>query len=515
MASSDASEEVFRIGSVSPSSVLLDAVQQLEKKSPKADESIQLIRPDLPDAVAMCVEAAGQQHSITWQRLLLKAASFGKSVLDLYGSDDFVEMCQVLRILNSIRDFKVGLPMTYEQYKCMGPRRVVRRLIRRRHYLLAIHICELLKLPTNTIYVHWATQKVRSSEAEDHGICNAVVARLGQRRGISFEVVARAAHEEGRSSLATQLLNHESRPGKQVPLLLSMSKDDVALDKALASGDADLIYSVLLHLKKTLPIASFFRTLTDRPLAAALVEFSARDTDRSLLKDMYYQDDRRLDSANLLFAESLQQNVPQTKIDKVKLASKILADHSKDADAALTLKFFQESQALVRLQSTFDDESSQTRSTKYTGLSLNQTIYELLLQSQSKRAQKLSQEFRMGPRSWEWIRLRALVSSRRWDELEDIAHKLKKSAIGWESYFNEILSAGNTKLAGGTFVSKCVGLTPRERSAMWAKCRMLQEAASELVKAKDFNGLDDLRKQAKPDEKAEIERMMSGLRIKK
>lgn len=34
----EASEEVFRLGSTSPGSVLLDAVEQLEKKSPKADD---------------------------------------------------------------------------------------------------------------------------------------------------------------------------------------------------------------------------------------------------------------------------------------------------------------------------------------------------------------------------------------------------------------------------------------------------------------------------------------------
>lgn len=511
----DASEEVFKIGSLSPSSVLLDSVQQLEKKSAKADESIQLIRSNLPDAVANCVEAAGQQHSIEWQKLLLKAASLGKSVLDLYSSDKFVEMCSDLRILNAIGEFHVGLPMTYYQYKHMGPRKLIQRLLRRQLYLLAVSVSELLKLPTNPIYVHWATQKVRSSDAGESEICDAVVARLGQKQGISFEMIARAAHHEGRSSLATLLLNYESRPGKQVPLLLSMSQDDVALDKALISGDADLIYFVLLHLKRTLPLASFFRVLASRPLATALVEFSAVDTDKALLKDLYYQDDRRLDGANLLFMESLQQRVPQTKIDKIKLASRTLADNSKDPEAALTLKFYHESQSLVRLQSSLDDELNRTNQISHIGLSLNRTIYELILRSQSKRAQKISQEHRMSPRSWEWVRLRALVAARKWDELEDTAQKIKKSTIGWESYFHEILNAGNTKLAGGTFVSKCGGLSPRDRSEMLVKCRMLQEAATELVKAKDYDGLDDLKKRAKPDEKIEIERMMAGVKIKK
>ena len=89
---SGGTEEIFRIGSTSPASVLLDSVDLLEKKSPKADENIQHIRPSLPEAVDACVKAAGHEFDIYWQKRLLKAASFGKAVLDLYNSDDFVEM---------------------------------------------------------------------------------------------------------------------------------------------------------------------------------------------------------------------------------------------------------------------------------------------------------------------------------------------------------------------------------------------------------------------------------------
>lgn len=51
----DVTEEVFRFGAESPASILLDAVQQLEMQSPKADDNIQLIRPNLTEAVDTCV----------------------------------------------------------------------------------------------------------------------------------------------------------------------------------------------------------------------------------------------------------------------------------------------------------------------------------------------------------------------------------------------------------------------------------------------------------------------------
>jgi hypothetical protein len=51
----DVTEEVFRFGTESPASILLDAVEQLENQSPKADDNIQLIRPNLVEAVDTCV----------------------------------------------------------------------------------------------------------------------------------------------------------------------------------------------------------------------------------------------------------------------------------------------------------------------------------------------------------------------------------------------------------------------------------------------------------------------------
>lgn len=51
----EVTDEVFRFGTESAASILLDAVEQLEHQSPKADDNIQLIRPNLVEAVDTCV----------------------------------------------------------------------------------------------------------------------------------------------------------------------------------------------------------------------------------------------------------------------------------------------------------------------------------------------------------------------------------------------------------------------------------------------------------------------------
>ena len=505
----DETEEVFKLGSTAPASVLLDAVEQLEKKSPKADDNIQLIRPNLSEAIDTCIRAAGQEYSPNWQKQLLKAASFGKSVLDLYNSDDFVNMCETLRVLNAVRDYRIGLPLTYEQYLRLTPGKLIQRLINRHEYLLAIRVSEYLRLSTDKIFIHWASQKVRTSSEDEDTICNTVVQKLADKQGVSFEVIARAAYDEGRGNLATQLLNHEPRAGKQVPLLLSMKADEIALDKAIESGDTDLVFSVLLQMKNKLPLASFFRMLSSRPLALALVESSAVSNDVSLLKDLYYQDDRPIDSSNLLFQDALERpSIPQA-IEKLKIAQRTLTE-SKDPAGVQHSKAIKEAQELLRIQEALTRDLDAS----YTGKSLHETIFQLIRTGYTKRASKLQSDFKISDKIYSWIRLRALVAARNWGELEELS-KTRKSAISWEPYFNEILGAGNSKLAAA-FVAKCTGQTAQQRSEMYVKCGLPVEAGRELVKAKDVQGLEQLREKTS-DRVAQIElqRMLGSFKGRK
>ncbi|CAI7616873.1 unnamed protein product [Penicillium discolor] len=503
-------EEIFRLGSSSPASVLLDSVDQLEKKSPKADENIQRIRSSLPSAVDTCIKAAGHEFDAYWQKRLLKAASFGKSVLELYNSDEFVEMTEKLRVLKALRDYKIGLPLSYEQYLRLTPEGLIERLISRHEYLLAIRISEYLQIPADKIYVHWASQKVKVSTVDDEAVCKLIVQRLDGKPGISFEVIAQAAYDEGRSHLATQLLNHEPRAGKQVPLLLNMEEDELALDKAIESGDDDLVNYVLLHLKSKLPLASFFRMINTRPMASALVETAARNDDIELLKDLFYQDDRPIDGANVLLSEALRDTDLTRQTEKLHLASRLLSD-SKEPTVVLNQKLVSEASQLLKAQDALDKDLADH--SEFLGLSLNETVYRLVRGGYGKRAHKIQSEFKMPEKTFWWLRLRALVAKRDWGELEEIA-KLKKSPIGWEPFYNEILGAGNTKLASG-FVPKCTHLPPAERIEMWVKCGMIVKAGEEAQKTKDLNTLELLRTKASGPAATEIERMINQLRPRK
>ena len=71
----DSSLAVFSPGSSHPASVLYDALEHFDAKSPKADEAVRSIRPDLANAVDTCIEAAGREIDTYWQKRLLKVCS--------------------------------------------------------------------------------------------------------------------------------------------------------------------------------------------------------------------------------------------------------------------------------------------------------------------------------------------------------------------------------------------------------------------------------------------------------
>lgn len=71
-------------------------------------------------------------------------------------------------------------------------------------------------------------------------MCSAIVEKLKGQTDVSCADVAQTAWATGQTVLATKLLEHEVRAEKQVPLLLSMKEDDLALVKAIESGDPNL-----------------------------------------------------------------------------------------------------------------------------------------------------------------------------------------------------------------------------------------------------------------------------------
>ncbi|CAG8453383.1 779_t:CDS:10 [Ambispora leptoticha] len=479
----DVTEDIFKIGSTTPGAMLFDALDHFEKKSPKADENIRSIRPELADAVDACIDAAGHEFNQYWQRNLLKAASFGKAFLESYNADRFVNMCQTLRILNAVRYYEIGIPITFTQYDRLTPDVLIDRLINRHHHLLALRICEYLKMRSDRVLIHWACAKIKKSKDDEETICRMIVDQLANKPGLSYAEIAKTAHEVGQPKLATKLLDYEPRAADQVPLLVSMQEDELALIKAIESGDTDLVYYVMLQLKRKLqPSGEFFRIINNKPMACNLLEVYCKQQDLKLLKDFYYQDDRHVDRANIIVLESYEQKDLKERIDKLKVALKLYQD---DKDHAFEAKAIEENIKLLQKQSQLEKEIS---GQQFVGLSLSETVHKCIMAKESSKADKLKSDFKISDKRFWWIKLKALVEMREWTELDKLA-KSKKSPIGYEPFVEECIKAMQHREAA-KYILKC---EPAVRPGLFIKVGDFKAAGQEALALKDVQLLREIR----------------------
>ncbi|KAM0787833.1 hypothetical protein ACM66B_003887 [Microbotryomycetes sp. NB124-2] len=485
------SQDVFRPGSASPAAILFEASELFDAKSPRADEYIRSIKGDLVSAVDTCIDAAGRELDVFWQKKLLKAATFGKTFIDLYNPSAFVEMTQTLRVLNAVRSFEVGIPVTYEEYKSRPAIHLISRLTARSQHLLALRISTFLRLSTAPVLKHWAQSRIAltgtslSSPSEDV-VCREIVDKLQNQYDVSCADVAHAAWTSGKSSLATKLLEHEKRASKQVPLLLSMKEEELALTKAIESGDPNLVYEVLIQLRKTHALGDFFRFVDRKPDAVALLKVFAKENDVELLRDFYYQDDRWRETACLELEESLSVKDFGERMAKVRLAAKSFSD---DRDCAFEAKMTDEYLKLLTFQQALEQESPGGK--PFVGLSVNDTIRQCIVNGQHKKADKLKSDFKVSDKRFWYIKLKALVSVRDWENLELFARS-KKSPIGFEPWVQHLVSTGHHRQAV-SFIGRC---EPKNRVELYVQTGEWGLAGSECVRKGERGKLLELKSRA-------------------
>uniref|UniRef100_A0A452T555 Vacuolar protein sorting-associated protein 16 homolog n=1 Tax=Ursus maritimus TaxID=29073 RepID=A0A452T555_URSMA len=442
-----ASEEIFKIASMAPGALLLEAQKEYEKESQKADEYLREIQElgQLTQAVQQCIEAAGHEHRPDMQKSLLRAASFGKCFLDRFPPDSFVRMCQDLRVLNAIRDYYIGIPLTYSQYPQASCKDIYSQLVLRRLYPLAIQICEYLRLPevqgVSRILAHWACYKVQQKD-------------LGDTPGVSYSDIAARAYGCGRTELAIKLLEYEPRSGEQVPLLLKMKRSKLALSKAIESGDTDLVFTVLLHLKNELNRGDFFMTLRNQPMALSLYRQFCKHQELETRGPGCWSGSFS-GHLGLLFAahpvwSSLwwESRRGYERIEGRVAALQTAADAFYKAKNEFAAKATEDQMRLLRLQRRLEDELGG----RFVDLSLHDTVTTLVLGGHSKRAEQLARDFRIPDKRLWWLKLTALADLEDWEELEKFS-KSKKSPIGYLP-FVEICMKQHNKYEAKKYASR-------------------------------------------------------------
>eukprot|EP01012_Entosiphon_sulcatum_P000743 TRINITY_DN10128_c0_g1_i1.p1 TRINITY_DN10128_c0_g1~~TRINITY_DN10128_c0_g1_i1.p1 ORF type:complete len:838 (-),score=192.58 TRINITY_DN10128_c0_g1_i1:55-2568(-) len=469
--------DAFLIGSTKPSAALFDAWMEFENRSASSVKNVRNIGSKLNEAVTACIEAAGHEFDPANQRKCLKAAAYGKCFCEYFDSDEFLDMCKKLRVLNAVREKAIGIPLTVAQFDALTIDGLVDRLISRHLHLVARKICEYynVKKGIEKVLVHWACAKVRSNTShDDQAVTDLVVQKLSTSGCTpSYVQVASTAFQEGKRNQAIMLLDHEPKASEQVPLLLKMGEDDMALEKATNSGDTDMVYLVVLNMKRKLDKAQFFRVLVNNPQARDLIIAYCQEQDPKFL-EQYYMTTQNTHCAAYMSIRQYFETADMKEKDRcLKQAKEGFAAKKKEAEA----KIMEEQVQLLRTQ---EELEKATGKPIFLGLSVNETMYHAFMENQAKRAAKIQKDFNVPNKRFWWVKLRALCDQKDWESLEKFAKE--KSPIGYKPFVEECLKAGSPAQAG-KYIPKVTDV--RERVEFYLQVSKIPEAIQDAVQDKN------------------------------
>jgi vacuolar protein sorting-associated protein 16 len=435
---------IFGISISEPSSFLFESHRKYCERSHQSDEYLCLILDKIDIAVSECISASGYEYDRDTQKSLIRAAQFGKGFIKDYNPDSYIRMCKILRVLNALRSDEIGIPLTQQQLEHLTPTVVLDRLVFRKHYGLAIEIAKHLNLAESRILEHWAFHKI-SHETNDNEIIQKIAEKFRDpsKMGISFCKIAKKAEEVGKTKLAIKLLELEPDQTLQVPLLLQLNENKKALLAATQSGDTELIYLVLMHLKETTPLSKFQMIIREFPLALNLYKKHCQLNNTTALKDIFLQEDDFLSQAEISLTEA--------KDSQIKLESSLIeiTNNYKRAHKDIEAELSDDHRKLMKQQKSFEEKYSR----EFYGLPLHDTVKELLILGDIKSAEKIRNDYKMSDKHFWYLRIEILSSHYQWEELEKFS-KSKKSPIGYEPFVDVCLKARNVNEAK-KYITKC------------------------------------------------------------
>uniref|UniRef100_A0A915PN14 Vacuolar protein sorting-associated protein 16 homolog n=1 Tax=Setaria digitata TaxID=48799 RepID=A0A915PN14_9BILA len=259
----DAIDGVLGVASPEPGAILYEASEKLIEGTYGVYEYLHMIEDQMEKAVQQCLIAAAHQFDTALQKKMLKAASLGKSLLRRQDASQFVDICRVMRVLNSLRNPYIGMALSFAQSEELKMSALIDRLIDLEQWPSAVSISRYMKVPSkdgvHRILAHWALKKIEIAKAAKEvgkitdfkALSEMIVSKFSNYPEVSFADVAMRAAGANLNELAELLLDKETCLTRQVEMLVKLNKIDRALAKAARSQQPDLLHYVLTYLKRT------------------------------------------------------------------------------------------------------------------------------------------------------------------------------------------------------------------------------------------------------------------------
>ena len=243
---------------------LLNVYKLALRKNPNCDKELRAIFDKLGDAILTLLSAASRiiyfdnnHDNKKIQFLLLKAAQYGKNFVQNINYDLFVQYCKEIRVINNLHVCQQSdLPrfITHSQYKSIGPKELIRRLIRQKNFAVAYDICKYLNLD---YLIHIIIQKHVSSQIKKLGnsslddqlqLYDKIFNQIKNIPNISYIELAKKAFKYGANEIGTKFLKEEKSILTKIPQYIQLKEWNTAISLAIATYDKNVLFSVIDHI---------------------------------------------------------------------------------------------------------------------------------------------------------------------------------------------------------------------------------------------------------------------------
>ena len=555
-----ATAALLRIGSIEPSAMLLDASDAFSAGSPSSDEAARAITRSgmLLEAIETCADAATREYDVVTQKRLLRAASYGMhfsckdpdqatimggSVLTNNGDDDvmpsdvaikFVAAAQKLRVMNALRDPRVGLVLTNAQYEHVTPTGVVARLVAINRPALATAISKYLALPNN-VQLYARSAKAAAFVASDTAHSDAETAEAAIKIikedqddaavcSGGYASVALAAGKAGRPGVANLLLMLESSVADKVPALISTGNFADAMAVATASRDAEFIFFTLMEYEKACMASAIDVTAGQNTFVGTVInKFTAEgfDTLRRYLETMpdvknvmnlLLRAQRSVDAGSTMAKKAFDPNNELS--DRIKCLAEASRLFSLGKETGFQKQCTDEHMDLIKDQEVLR--------TKYgsvdvapSGSSLTDTMVAVMRHAATNKREshrlladvdKLAKKFRVPEKRLWHIKVKALAGSEQWPQLRVLGDSKAKPPIGFKPFAMAAITGKQPVTEIMRYIERVT--SPEERYDLFCEATLWKRALDEAGKLRDPRRVSNVRSSCNS---AEVQRLADEL----
>ena len=278
----------------SSSKKLLKAYINYEDNSPSSEKTLREINNYLPKAVNSLQIAAG---NIFWndhsedednyekkelQLFLLKAAQFGKIYLNEteFNYDKFVEICKDIKCVNNLRNhLKFPRLITFNEYKNMESKDLIKKLMRNLNFGMAFEICHFLDYSDKKVYQRFAISKIKKiskniNRDEEENLANALIEKLKNVPNLSFIKLAQKAFKYHKRIIGEKFLENEKSVLSKLPQYIELKDWKKVLELVENMYDWNVINTVLHKIYEKEGLKNFIGIVSESPnIKSAVVDF--------------------------------------------------------------------------------------------------------------------------------------------------------------------------------------------------------------------------------------------------